>query len=246
MTGRVTTSSGNGGRPVPWRSTFARNLKQAYALTVGFLLAGSVPVLAVRCISTLNARRSAGGDGGKARLVAFSYAQLGPPPSLAAEPERVGGFGAGIPVPPNAGVPEPVVDSTAVAETAPTQAELAGGSPLSGTGTGGFFIGDRLPPSAVYLSYLRVEVKPEPVSIPNLEFPKNFRRRGFEDATVVVNSLVDTDGSIRSVEVVQSSGSPVLDTAAAKAALASRFTPARYRDRTVKVWVSIPFRFGSD
>jgi TonB family protein len=226
-----------------WRETYPANLKRAYFITVGMTALVLIVFLAANVIKSLNIFESSNSSTAETRVIAFTYAQLGPPPSLTAEEGTLSGAGGGIPVAPNAGVPKPVADTAAVAETTPTQAELGGVSPLAGTGTGGFTMGDEIPASRVYLPYLRVEVKPEPVFIPMPEFPKNFRRAGWEDANVIVNGLVDVDGKIKTVEIVQSSGNAVLDTIAGQAALESIFTPARHQDRPVRVWVSIPFHF---
>jgi protein TonB len=55
--------------------------------------------------------------------------------------------------------------------------------------------------------------------------------------------LVDIDGSVREVKILKSSGNQMLDQSALAAARKSRFTPARQRDKFVRVWVSRPFKF---
>jgi protein TonB len=68
------------------------------------------------------------------------------------------------------------------------------------------------------------------------------RTAGIEGQTVV-EALVATDGSVSDARVLKSSGNASLDQAAVDAAMRSRFSPAKQRDKPVRVWVSIPFRF---
>ncbi len=58
---------------------------------------------------------------------------------------------------------------------------------------------------------------------------------------VVVQVLIDTKGNVEDVRVIKSN--PMLDDAAIAAAWQFKFTPAKQRDRLVKVWMSIPFHF---
>ncbi|HDQ99081.1 MAG TPA: energy transducer TonB [candidate division WOR-3 bacterium] len=90
--------------------------------------------------------------------------------------------------------------------------------------------------------FWRVEVKPEPISVPTPAYPEMARQAGIE-GQVVVAAMVDIDGSIISAEVMKSSGNTSLDNAAIEAAYRAKFTPARQRDRPVRVQVSIPYRF---
>jgi protein TonB len=90
--------------------------------------------------------------------------------------------------------------------------------------------------------YYKVEVKPQPVSIPKPQYPELARKAGIE-GTVVVKALVDVNGSIAEVKILKSSGNQMLDQAALIAAKHATFSPARMRDRFVQVWVSIPIRF---
>jgi TonB family protein len=53
--------------------------------------------------------------------------------------------------------------------------------------------------------------------------------------------LIDTKGNVEDVRVIKSN--PMLDDAAIAAAWQFKFTPAKQRDRLVKVWMSIPFHF---
>ena len=98
----------------------------------------------------------------------------------------------------------------------------------------------RVLPEAV--PWVKVEVKPQAVSIPVPAYPEVVRVAGIEGKTVV-EALVDTDGSVAAVRVLVGSGNVLLDAAACEAAQGAKFTPARQRDKPVRVWVSMPFRF---
>lgn len=222
-----------------WQATYPGNLKRAYFITLGLASVVTVIFLGIGYLKSIDLLATSSRTDTKTRVIAFTYAQLGPPPSLLSEEGTSIGSGGVSPATPNAGVPKPVVDTEAVAETTPTQAELGSG----GTGTGGLIMGEEIPASAVYLPYLRVEVKPEPKYIPMPELPKKMVRAGLSEVTVITNALVDTDGRVITVEILESSGNPGLDTVACQAALQSLFTPPRHRGRSVRVWVSIPFRF---
>ncbi len=90
--------------------------------------------------------------------------------------------------------------------------------------------------------FWKVEVKPQPVSIPTPVYPEMARNAGIE-GQVVVKALVDVTGDVIEAEVMKSSGNQTLDAAAVEAAYKAKFTPAKQRDQPVRVYVSIPYRF---
>jgi periplasmic protein TonB len=90
--------------------------------------------------------------------------------------------------------------------------------------------------------FWKVEVKPQPINIPVPTYPDMARTAGIE-GTAVVEALVDVDGSVADARILKPSGNASLDQAAVDAAMRSKFSPARQRDKAVRVWVSIPFRF---
>ncbi|OYD16560.1 hypothetical protein CH330_02485 [candidate division WOR-3 bacterium JGI_Cruoil_03_51_56] len=90
--------------------------------------------------------------------------------------------------------------------------------------------------------FWKVEVKPKPVSIPTPVYPELARQAGIEGETVV-KALVGIDGSVIDAKILKSSGNQPLDAAARKAAMKAKFTPAKQRDKPVRVWVSMPYRF---
>ncbi len=98
-------------------------------------------------------------------------------------------------------------------------------------------------PEIEIVPYYKVEVKPQPIYTPPPEYPELARKAGIEGKTVV-KMLVDIDGSVIDVQIVKSSGNQMLDEAAVACARKTRFTPAKQRDKFVRVWVarSIDFR----
>lgn len=90
--------------------------------------------------------------------------------------------------------------------------------------------------------FWKVEVKPQPTSVPAPSYPEMARNAGIE-GQVVVKALVDITGDVIEAEVMKSSGNQTLDAAAVEAAYKAKFTPAKQRDQPVRVYVSIPYRF---
>jgi len=97
-------------------------------------------------------------------------------------------------------------------------------------------------PEIEIVPYCKVEVKPEPINIPKPRYPELARKAGIEGNTVI-KALVNIDGTIIDAQVLKSSGNQMLDQAALAAARKAKFTPAKQRDKFVRVWVSIPVRF---
>ncbi len=97
-------------------------------------------------------------------------------------------------------------------------------------------------PDIEIVPYYKVEVKPQPIVQAKPRYPDLARRAGIEGQTVV-KALVDIDGSIIDVQVLKSSGNQMLDEAALAAARNWKFSPAKQRDKFVRVYVSIPIKF---
>ncbi len=75
-----------------------------------------------------------------------------------------------------------------------------------------------------------------------IEYPLDMWDQGIEGETLLrvrVNDL----GEVDSVEVAETSGHPVLDTAALKGALEMRFSPGRRGGKRVPVWARVPVHF---
>jgi protein TonB len=97
-------------------------------------------------------------------------------------------------------------------------------------------------PEIEIVPYYKVEVKPQPVVQAKPRYPDLARKAGIEGQTVV-KALVDVDGSVMDVQILKSSGNEMLDEAALTAARNWRFSPAKQRDKFVRVYVSIPINF---
>ncbi|MTJ82456.1 MAG: energy transducer TonB [Telmatospirillum sp.] len=77
---------------------------------------------------------------------------------------------------------------------------------------------------------------------PAPSYPPAARRRG-QEGTVVVRILVVPDGSPAEVEVVQSSGHPLLDEAACETLRRWHLKPARHHGTPVPARIEVPVQF---
>ena len=77
---------------------------------------------------------------------------------------------------------------------------------------------------------------------PRPTYPFNARRAGWE-GTVVLAVLVDTNGLPSQIEIKNSSGYSILDSAARETVLRWRFEPATRAGRSLAARVSIPIHF---
>lgn len=111
-----------------------------------------------------------------------------------------------------------------------------------GSGTGKPGVGYRIKTYPPTVPFFKVEVRPTPVSVPVPDYPSTVRDAGIE-GTAVVEALLDLDGSVMDARMLKSSGNQMLDASAVEAALKAKFTPAKQRDKAVRVWISIPYRF---
>jgi protein TonB len=97
-------------------------------------------------------------------------------------------------------------------------------------------------PDIEIVPYYKVEVKPKPIYQQKPRYPDLARRAGIE-GQAVVKALVDIDGSVMDAQILKSSGNQMLDESAVAAARQWRFSPAKQRDKFVRVYVSIPINF---
>ena len=140
--------------------------------------------------------------------------------------------------------------ASALANSASTQSGALVGSPgnsLKGSGTsgnanGGSGLGSSGTASGqgsengVLATQARYRDTPRP------EYPESARREGRE-GRVLLRVLIDDRGRAKTVEINTSSGSQVLDRAAAEAIQRWRFHPARYGDQPVESWLRVPIEF---
>jgi TonB family protein len=87
-----------------------------------------------------------------------------------------------------------------------------------------------------------VEVTPQPVFIPEAEYPKAALRTHVE-GLAVIEALVDVDGSVTDTRILKNSENESLDRAALAAAGKAKFSPAKARDQAGRTWVTVPYRF---
>ncbi len=75
-----------------------------------------------------------------------------------------------------------------------------------------------------------------------IEYPLAMWDQDIEGQTLLRVRVTEL-GRVDEVEVMQSSGYPVLDTAAVRGARALRFQPARRNGRRIEVWAQVPVEF---
>jgi protein TonB len=88
--------------------------------------------------------------------------------------------------------------------------------------------------------FFAVEEQPQRISEVIPEYSEAARRAGIE-GTVFIRALVNKNGDIETAEVLK--GPDLLHEAAIKAALVTKFTPAKQNDMSVKCWVQMRFTF---
>jgi len=86
------------------------------------------------------------------------------------------------------------------------------------------------------------EAKPAYRSNPSPKYPRIARIRGYQ-GNVLLDVLVNADGSVEDVKIFKSSGYPVLDKAAKSTVKLWLFEPGRIGKRKVDMWVRVPIRF---
>ncbi|MCK4256432.1 energy transducer TonB, partial [candidate division WOR-3 bacterium] len=96
-------------------------------------------------------------------------------------------------------------------------------------------------PSTVTPDFVPYDTEPELVYMTKPEYPKMGIQAGIE-GVVLLKLHLDTTGYVIDIKVVKSLNS-VFDEAAVKAARTWRFTPAKQRDKPVRVWLVYPVRF---
>jgi len=87
-----------------------------------------------------------------------------------------------------------------------------------------------------------VDTKPRVLSRSPMQYPAFAMKKRIK-GYVVVNLLIDTDGSIEAAKVLQSSPPGVFDAVALSGIRSWRFSPGKYKGRPVKVWAKQKVRF---
>lgn len=97
------------------------------------------------------------------------------------------------------------------------------------------------PPPTETPDFVPYDTPPEPLYITKPKYPEIGRKAGVE-GVVYLKLLLDTTGYVIDIKVVKSLN-PAFDEEAVKAARTWRFTPAKQRDKPVRVWLGYPVRF---
>jgi len=92
--------------------------------------------------------------------------------------------------------------------------------------------------------YTKVDENPSPVKTAKPVYPSELRRDGIE-GLVAVSVVIDETGDVISSKVAKSSNK-AFESAALDAISKWKFKPAKKDGKTVKVKVTIPFRFSID
>ena len=87
-----------------------------------------------------------------------------------------------------------------------------------------------------------VDVPPKPIARGSFKYPPTAKRNGIK-GYVVLSVLVEADGSVNQVQVLESSPSGIFDAAALQGIRAWHFEPAKYKGDTVRVWAKQKIRF---
>jgi len=107
-------------------------------------------------------------------------------------------------------------------------------------------LGKGFPPDSTrvprFNEFTYYDVPPFPLKTPHPDYPSAAKNTG-KEGTVIVQLLLDTDGSVIQTRVARSSGNPDLDKAAAEGAKKFKFKPAKRRATPVRVWCSMPIVF---
>lgn len=95
-------------------------------------------------------------------------------------------------------------------------------------------------PEPIVAPFHGLSEKPQVIHQVDPLYPELAQKADVE-GTVVIEVLINTKGMVEATKILKSHD--LFDSAAVTAAKQFRFTPAKQRDRLVKVWVSIPFKF---
>lgn len=87
-----------------------------------------------------------------------------------------------------------------------------------------------------------VDVPPKPITRGTFKYPPVAKKNGVK-GYVVLSVLVEMDGSVNQVQVLESSPSGIFDSAALQGIRAWHFEPAKYKGDTVRVWAKQKIRF---
>ncbi len=87
-----------------------------------------------------------------------------------------------------------------------------------------------------------VDVKPKVLSRSRMEYPAMAMKKKIK-GYVIINVLIDKMGSVETAQVLESFPVGVFDAVALNGVRSWRFSPAKYKGQTVKVWAKQKVRF---
>jgi protein TonB len=77
---------------------------------------------------------------------------------------------------------------------------------------------------------------------PAPKYPRIARRKGYQ-GTVLIDVLVNREGRVKDIRLLESSGHSILDRAALGSVRTWIFAPAMKGEEKVEMWVKVPVRF---
>ncbi|QBQ53920.1 energy transducer TonB [Nitrosococcus wardiae] len=87
-----------------------------------------------------------------------------------------------------------------------------------------------------------VDVPPRPLSRGSFKYPRNAKKRGIT-GYVVLSLLIDEDGEVVQVKVLEASPSGIFDASAVTGIKQWQFEPAKYQGKKVKTWAKQKIKF---
>lgn len=87
-----------------------------------------------------------------------------------------------------------------------------------------------------------VDVPPKPITRGAFKYPPAAKKNGVK-GYVLLSVLVEVDGSVNQVQVLESNPSGIFDAAALNGIRSWHFEPAKYKGDTVRVWAKQKIRF---
>ncbi len=87
-----------------------------------------------------------------------------------------------------------------------------------------------------------VDVIPKVLSRTPMEYPKSAAKDGIK-GYVIINLLIGKDGGIEVAKIIESNPEGIFDEAAMSGVQSWRFSPAKYKDKPVKMWAKQKIKF---
>ena len=98
------------------------------------------------------------------------------------------------------------------------------------------------PPSGPKVVFIPYDDPPVAMSPIRPKYPEIAQEAGIE-GVVVVQAFIDEKGRVKETIILKGVPNTGLDEAAMEAIRSTRFRPAKQRERSVGVWISIPVNF---